>query len=111
METIVSKLGIQPDEKLTDRIRYNKQHAIYEGITGERISYVAPGNKLASGTFVRFKNPKSAYDSLFRIFTARHGKPIKNSEGVPVWRTPGTDIVLSLSKDLMMASAAPKLPK
>lgn len=108
MDTIASRLKIKPDEKLADRIRYNKKHAIYEGIMGERIAYVAPGNKLISGTFTRFKSPKPAFDSLYKIFVVRCGKPVKNSDGAFVWAVKDTEVTLYMDNTLLMASAIKK---
>lgn len=106
---IIRALGAKPYKR--DRSGLAYEHVRYEGILASKVVYTLQNGKLDGGNFFKTDARKSAYDSLYSLFSNRYGKPTRKVGDITFWGVSDTEISLLMGDGTILVNAFKKPPK
>lgn len=108
-DSIIRTLGAKPDKR--DRSGLAYEQVRYEGILEGKVVYTLQDGKLDGGNFIKTDARKSAYDSLYSLFSNRYGKPTRRVGDITFWGATDTEVSLLMGDRTILANAFKKPPK
>ena len=107
-DSIVHKVGLKPQKRDKIGLAYENTH--YEGVLASKVVYSLAEGKLKGGSYFKVNARKSAYDSLYVIYSNRYSPPTRRAAGVTFWKAGYTEVSLLRGEGTIMANVLLKSP-